>query len=708
MKKIKEVMKKLIKKIEITDIIIFVIILEIWIYIAYMFAPGIMTSDSIDQWNQVHTGVFNDVHAPLHTITEWMISKIWDSPKAICIFQILLFDIIWTVICKKLRNKNKIVGILQIIGTVLIAIMPINYMYSVTLWKDVIYSYIILALIYLIYVGIKNNFKYTTLQIVLLTLFTAIIMKMRHNGIIIGIVLIPLLMIFMWKNTKSKKAIIKLVSSLIIFLVIIKLIYSCFDITYRATIMNKKWFTLYKIGVLYQNDAITDENDLAILEDIMPLDNWYRYTWDYTMNGLVFSLDMDYKKVNEHMDELWNMMLKYAIKNPKIMLKHYIHLTSVIWQLDEPEDGYTAIIQPVTYVNEGELAHRDNRDYMKIANKIIESMDDYKIIYRPAIYMYASIILVTLFVMLTKKKSYLLLVVPMIMNAISLIPAMTGQDVRYLYCNFLTFYFIIFAVIDVLRTNCIEKIENNKKRLEQVQTNNNEDKEPKVLIIVPAYNEEGAIKNTIEEIEKNNPKCDILVVNDASLDNTKLEIQKTKARVKVLDLSSNLGIGGAVQAGYLYAYENQYDIAIQVDGDGQHDSKYIINMVEEINKGYDMVIGSRFVGKSNYKQTFMRMLGINITSEIINIFTNKKITDTTSGFRAVNKKIIKQFAYDYPYDYPEPCTTMQMILKGYTVKEIPVEMRQRTTGVSSISPIKSIAYMFKVTLSLLLLGIKKN
>lgn len=700
MKFIRKIMS-VIKKIKIFDIIIFATIITIWGYIAYMFSPGIMTSDSINQWEQVCSNTINDIHSPLHTIIEMGLSKIWKTPKIVCLFQIFVFALIWTIICRKLRNDNKVVGVLQIIGTLLIAIMPINYMYSITLWKDILYSYIILIIVYYIYLGIKRNFKYKTSQIIMMSLFFVLAMKMRHNGVLIGIFLIPIISFLIWKRTKSKKDIIKLLSFVAVFLICVKLLLLCFNVSYSATKLNKKWFTLYKVGVLYQNDAITDEADIKVLEDIMPLEKWNQYTWDYTWNGLVFAQEMDYKKVNEHMDGLWNMMIKYAIKNPKIMIKHYYRLTSVIWQLDEPENSYTSIIQPITYVQEGELAHRTDRDYMKIANKVIKSMGDYKIVYRPAIYMYASIIIIILIVILTKKKEYWLLISPMIINAISLVPMMTGQDVRYLYCNFLTLYFIVFAIFDILRNNCIETIKENKKENigKRCETN-------KVLVIVPAYNEEGAIRKTVDAIYKENENCDVLVVNDCSTDKTIAEIKKTKA--KWISLPNNLGIGGAVQSGYIYALKNNYDIAIQVDGDGQHDPRYIKEMVKEIYNGNDMVIGSRFVKKTKYKQTFMRMLGISITSEIIKLFTDKKIFDTTSGLRAVNRGIIEMFAKDYPYDYPEPCTTMQMILKGKKVKEIQVEMKQRTTGVSSISPLKSVSYMLKVTLSLVLLGIKKD
>lgn len=226
----------------------------------------------------------------------------------------------------------------------------------------------------------------------------------------------------------------------------------------------------------------------------------------------------------------------------------------------------------------------------------------------------------------------------------------------------------------------------------------------KVLIIIPAYNEQENIERVVNEVIKENDWVDVVVINDGSKDNTLEKAKHTKA--KVIDLPNNLGIGGAVQTGMLYAHKNKYDIAIQIDGDGQHNPKYIQEMVNKINEGYDMVIGSRFVEKTSYNQTFFRMLGIKITSALIKAITGKKIYDTTSGFRAVNKVVIEEFAKRYPYDYPEPETNMQIILKGKKVLEIPVEMRRRIAGKSFVTPIKSVKYMTKVTLSLLMAKLK--
>jgi len=233
----------------------------------------------------------------------------------------------------------------------------------------------------------------------------------------------------------------------------------------------------------------------------------------------------------------------------------------------------------------------------------------------------------------------------------------------------------------------------------------------KVLIIIPAYNESKNIEKTIKKATKikpqNNDKIDYIIINDGSLDNT-LEICE-KNNFNVISLINNLGIGGAVQTGYKYAYYNNYDIAIQFDGDGQHDERYIYKLIEQINKGNDLVIGSRFISNlSKFKSTYSRQIGIKILSFFIKICTGKKIYDPTSGFRALNKKIIKFFAFNYPIEYPEPYTNAEMIKLGYKVKEIPVEMHEREYGTSSINLSKSLYYMMSVCTSIIVLGLTRK
>ncbi len=229
----------------------------------------------------------------------------------------------------------------------------------------------------------------------------------------------------------------------------------------------------------------------------------------------------------------------------------------------------------------------------------------------------------------------------------------------------------------------------------------------KKLVIIPAYNETASILSTVKDIEENAPGFDYVVINDRSTDDT---YEKCKENgLNVLNLPLNLGIGGAVQTGYWYALENGYDIAVQFDGDGQHDAKYLNDMADYLVKnGCNMVIGSRFITKQGFQSSSARRFGIKYFSWLIKLLTGVKITDPTSGFRMCDKEIIKNFANSYPKDYPEPETTVRVICNGKKVQEVPVIMRPREEGVSSISPRKSIYYMIKVTLAIFIEKIRKH
>ena len=229
----------------------------------------------------------------------------------------------------------------------------------------------------------------------------------------------------------------------------------------------------------------------------------------------------------------------------------------------------------------------------------------------------------------------------------------------------------------------------------------------KVLLIIPAYNEEENILNTYNDIveynKNNNTNYEVLVINDGSTDNTENILRENN--IPHIELIHNLGIGGAVQTGYKYAYKNNYDIAVQFDGDGQHDVKYVKDIIKPlIEDKADMCIGSRFISKKTkgFKSTAARRMGISVISFNIKLKTKKKIYDTTSGFRAINKDIIKLFADYYSTEYPEPISTVRVLNHGYRVLEVPVVMRKRQGGTSSIGSWKKAYYMINVILSILL------
>ena len=222
----------------------------------------------------------------------------------------------------------------------------------------------------------------------------------------------------------------------------------------------------------------------------------------------------------------------------------------------------------------------------------------------------------------------------------------------------------------------------------------------KKLVIIPAYNESESIVNTVRNIQKKAPEFDYIVINDCSKDAT-LEVLKEN-NITHLNLPVNLGIGGAVQTGYKYALEKGYDVAVQVDGDGQHDPSYLNKLAEAmISQQADMIIGSRFIENQGFQSTFMRRIGISYFTKMIKILTGKTITDPTSGFRMANREVIKIFSKEYPRDYPEPESIVALLRLNKKVAEIPVEMRERQGGESSIKLSNSIYYMIKVSLAIL-------
>ncbi|MCI8795730.1 MAG: glycosyltransferase family 2 protein [Dorea sp.] len=226
------------------------------------------------------------------------------------------------------------------------------------------------------------------------------------------------------------------------------------------------------------------------------------------------------------------------------------------------------------------------------------------------------------------------------------------------------------------------------------------------IIIIPVYNEEENIERTVESIQKNALDFDYIIINDCSTDHTRKICEENG--FNVINLPINLGIGGAVQTGYRYAYEQGYDVAVQVDGDGQHDPKFLEKMAVYLQEnGVDMVIGSRFIEKKGFQSSAARRIGISFFSILIKILTGKKITDPTSGLRMVGRNVMDIFSKDYPRDYPEPESVVAILRRNLKVKEIPVIMHERAGGVSSISFKNSVYYMIKVTFAILIERIRK-
>lgn len=702
-------------KIEKTDICIFLIIFFIFGFALLSFFPAILTSDCTSQIRQAEDNSYSLGHPVIHTFIIGNLSKlggVWVP----AFFQIIVFDLIWTLGCKIARKDNSTLKnkIFQIIVTSIISIMPLNFLYSITLWKDILYSYSFLAMIICIFIGIKRDFKYSIKEIILTSLAITCVMKFRYNGAAIGIIMFLILLLLNFIKQRKIKTSILFICTLIVFNLIASLpqkIYveknqSNSNIGSVGGAFNGT--ILHTMGALLNSDISLEEDEKEFLNSILDIEEWKEKYNPYTASSIHYNPNLKSRIFNTEQGnkKLKQIFIKSIKQQPRVTFIHFARVNSIWWSISE-KSGMHSVVLSNDWIHEIENGRYDTRPILQIGNELLIKYTNktmthtkiYKLIYKPIVSIIVSVICITAIFLKNKRKNiwYILIILPMLLNIGTYIPLITSQDQRYFYPCFMTQYYTIIIFANIFFTN---KINYNKE-------SNNNIENPKTLVIIPAYNESESIEKVVNSVyEQKIENLDVIVVNDGSKDNTLQEAKKTKAIV--LDLPSNLGIGGAVQSGYLYAYKNNYDIAIQIDGDGQHNPEYIGKMIKILSQeDFDMVIGSRFISKTQYDQTFMRMLGINITSLIIKIFTEKKIYDTTSGYRAINKDIIKEFANSYPYDYPEPVTTMQMILKGKNIKEIPVEMRKRQTGVSFITPIKSVSYMVKVTLSLILNSFRK-
>jgi glycosyltransferase involved in cell wall biosynthesis len=222
----------------------------------------------------------------------------------------------------------------------------------------------------------------------------------------------------------------------------------------------------------------------------------------------------------------------------------------------------------------------------------------------------------------------------------------------------------------------------------------------KTIAIVPAFDEEASVGSVIDEIRAFDPRIDVVVVDDGSHDRT-AEVATARG-AHVVRLPFNLGIGGSVQTGFRYAAEHDYDVAVRLDGDGQHDPSQLDRILAPVLAGdVDICVGSRFAGEEGYRSSRSRRIGIRILARTVSLLTGQRVTDTTSGFQALNRKAVALFAVDYPHDYPEVEATVLLHKHRLRLCEVPVQMRERVAGRSSITALRSVYYMTKVMLAIL-------
>ncbi len=231
-------------------------------------------------------------------------------------------------------------------------------------------------------------------------------------------------------------------------------------------------------------------------------------------------------------------------------------------------------------------------------------------------------------------------------------------------------------------------------------------KDARVLVVVPAHNEEGSLPGTLAEVRERAPGVDVLVVDDGSRDGTSRAARE--ARVAVVRHPVNLGVGGALQTGFQWAYERGYDVVVQLDADGQHDPAYLAVLLAPVLAGRcDVSIGSRFVTSTGYRAPWNRRLGMLLFSGIVRLALGRPISDTTSGFRAYNRAVMQVCQHDFPKDFPDAPLLIALARRGFRLDEVPVVMRERQAGSSFYTLGKQLYYPYKSLLASLMALIRK-
>lgn len=718
-------MKKFLlkKNINIIDIIIFFIPILFCLFSLYIFFPGIYNYDVFEQLRQINIGDFSNAHPFISTFYIMLFHRFIGIKCALPIFQILWFSILWTKICKYNRKvKSNCLIVFQILFTIFVSFNPMIETTIISNNKDSLFFLVFLTLCFNLQKIIDKNFKTSYISYIVISFLFVLFSNIRHNGYYTNLFFIPLFIILVLIKTYkyNKKIIITLITSLIIFNYIFMIPSQLYNVKNdKATSDSIAVLKALQFdGYLLQENILTEKEkkELARYVELETLYNNVNYT---------FTDNLVYVKKTNYYNENKSNFIKFNLKLIKEHFKHslnFYHISStLVWDIVVKQGSvYNCLWFYINvpnrpnsyyYVNEKtDIFHQVYDTFMNSQNSKIART----LLYSPAFYLYISFIMMLILMIRFKYKKIWIIFVFNFINVLIISFSIPVQDTRYLLNNFaLCFLFTIILA------NKIAIYKSNNQQIYERKKMNNYKKigsgKLKILLIIPSYNEEKNILSNykkIQEFNKNSKiKYDAIIINDGSKDQTENICKENN--LPYITLIHNLGIGGAVQTGYKYALENDYDIAVQFDGDGQHDVNYVKNIIDPIiNNECDMTIGSRFINKSSskFKSSLGRRIGIKLISFFTRLVSGKKIYDTTSGFRAVNKEVIKKFSNDYPVEYPEPITTVELLKEGYIVKEVPVSMNERKNGVSSIKTWKNVYYMINVMISIIIIGIggKKN
>ena len=444
------------------NIIIFLIPFTFFLFLLLVFYPGIITFDGNNQWQQVIDNNISNSHPFFSTYFQLILSKIWNTPTVVLIFQILFFSISWSIICNYVRNeKNDYKK--QVVYTIFISFIPIISLYSITLWKDVIYSYYLMILAFFFYRGSKEEYNFSYFSISVISLFCTLIFNYRHNGMIVSVlILITFLIIFLKKKIGYKKVLLLFICFIMLngIIAIPKNYYLNKNNEEKRDEVKKigtlDGFIIWMYGAQIRANNISSD-DLELLNNIIDVDEWNKIYDPYLINSTT-SADIDFNYFMDNKDEIYNLFIKYALKNPQTLALHYLKCDALLWS--PISIGYVYSFDftewgPKYEFNNGERYnyHRDIPE-MTHTKSFIEDIISFLnkkpfrvILYQPAIAMYIAIALLIGLVFTLKRKSIILVGLPMMYNILSLLLINPAQDLRYVYINYLTLLFTGLLVL---------------------------------------------------------------------------------------------------------------------------------------------------------------------------------------------------------------------------------------------------------------------
>lgn len=443
-----------LKRIDKRNLIAFLIPFCLFMFLLLVFSPGIISYDSNNQWEQIVSGNINNAHPFFTTYFMLLLSKIWNSPTVVLVFQVFIFSYFWMNIARIIRENNKKSFKKILIYTIVISFIPIISLYSITLWKDILYSYYLMFIIYYIYKGIKNNFDYSYLDTLNVGILVTLVFCYRHNGMIVAFLLLISFFIIFLKNKLNMK---KIILTILVFLSLNGLISIPKNFYLEKLKKNEipkeslstiDSYMVWMYGAHLHDDNIS-EDDLKKLNNVIPIDEWKIAYNPYLINNIGF-YEKDVVYYNENKDYFRKLFIETSLKHPLTIIEHYLKADSLLWSPIPLSGRYVYTFDytdwwPYYEFNNGELyGYEGSKIEFPFIKKIVEKLTSYtlrfpiSIIYYPALALYASMLLVYMLIKQNKNKKYWLLLTPCLFNTLSLLPINLAQDLRYVYINYLT------------------------------------------------------------------------------------------------------------------------------------------------------------------------------------------------------------------------------------------------------------------------------